>query len=121
MQEGMAKYAAGAIIFSAIAVEAYIYDYAARHLSDSYAQSYVDKLDPASKWMVVPRLVEGRDLPNRGKWLPILKNLAKQRNLIVHNKSMEVRIPIKAGDSLADKLYRSEIHILKTAEQCATS
>jgi hypothetical protein len=87
------------IVFSAIAVEAYIYDYAARNLSDTFAKNYLDKLDPISKWVIIPRLVTGKELPRDHRWFELLNKLFLQRNKIVHEKSSSP--PIKFEDALS--------------------
>jgi len=78
------------ICFSAKCVEAFIYDYAARHTSDSYAQKYLDKLDLAGKWVVAPRLVTGKEFPRDSNAFDSLKFLIKTRNKLVHFKSSNV-------------------------------
>jgi hypothetical protein len=71
-------------------VESYIYDYAARHFSDSYVKNYIDKMDVKGKWVVVPRLITGRELPRSHKWFKLLETLISERNSIVHNKSSQI-------------------------------
>jgi hypothetical protein len=52
-----------AIIFAGIAAESIIYDFSARYLGDSYVEAHLDKLDLVSKWIVVPRMVCGAEMP----------------------------------------------------------
>jgi len=75
------------IVFSCMAAEAQIYDYAARHISDSFAREHLDKLDTYSKWLVIPRLVTGKEISKNAKPLQLLKSVIKLRNEIVHSKS----------------------------------
>lgn len=75
------------IVFAAMAVEAYVYDYAARNLTDSFTENYLDKLDTLAKWMLVPRLITGKELPKDNHAFQLLTNLIKARNKIVHSKS----------------------------------
>ena len=105
------------IVFSAIAVEAYIYDYAARHLSDKFVQSYLDKLDLISKWMIVPRLITGKSLPHSGKWMMLLKALVKERNSIVHSKSKETPFDLKEAKDFYKKLNERNASIPQKARQ----
>ena len=58
------KHSIVTVVFSAMAVEAYIYDYAARNLSDSFVKKYLDKLDLVSKWVVIPLIVTGKEFPS---------------------------------------------------------
>ena len=78
------------IVFSALTVEAYIYDYGARNLGDKFTKDYLDKLDVVSKWIVVPKLITGKQIPKDGQAYCLLKNLIKVRNNIVHNKSKDI-------------------------------
>ena len=52
-----------AIVFAALAVEAYMYDYAARNLGEQFVASHLDRLDVVSKWVIIPRLVTGKGFP----------------------------------------------------------
>jgi len=88
-----AKLASVTIIFTTISLEAYIYDYAARHLSDSYVKKYLDRLDPISKWVIIPRLVTGTEFKHGGKWLQLLKDLIRERNSVIHSKSSQPPSP----------------------------
>ncbi len=89
LQKDLAKSSLIIIVFSAMAVEAYIYDYAARHLGDVFVKDYLDKLDTLSKWIIVPKLITGRELPRQQKWFELLKKLIKARNSIIHHKSFD--------------------------------
>lgn len=94
IKEKVEDYYVIALVFVALAVEAYIYDYAAKKLTDNFVGSHLDKLDLASKWVVMPKLVTGKDFPKDGKAFYLLKQLVKNRNYIVHNKSANF---LKAG------------------------
>jgi hypothetical protein len=74
------------IVMSALALEGYIYDYAARNLSDNLAED-VDKLDAVGKWVVVTQLVTGKNFPKDGKAYQLLKQLVSDRNYLAHPKS----------------------------------
>jgi len=76
-----------AIIFTHIFLEALIYDYGATHKSDSYIKKYVDKLDIKSKWVVIPKIVTGKDFPTDSKAFELLQKLTKLRNNIIHLKT----------------------------------
>ena len=85
----LAKLGSITIVFTMISVEAYIYDYAARHFTDSFVKKYIDKLDPISKWVIVPKLVTGKELSRGGEWFKLLKDLVRERNSIIHSKSSQ--------------------------------
>lgn len=75
------------IVFSAMATEAAIYDFAAIHLGDKYVLDHLDKLDVVAKWTVIPQLVFGGALRANGPAMNALRTLAKRRNWLVHQKS----------------------------------
>jgi hypothetical protein len=80
------------IVFAAMCVEAFIYDYGASHLSDPYMTKRLDKLDVVSKLMVVTKLVLGKDFPVDGQAFEELQKLIKNRNRLVHFKSKKFDI-----------------------------
>ena len=79
------------IVMSALALEGYIYDYAARNLSDSLVED-VDKLDAIGKWVVVTQLVTGKKFPKDGKAYQLLKQLVGDRNYLAHPKSAPILV-----------------------------
>jgi len=87
------------IIFSALSVEAYINDYAISQLSKNYLTNYLDKLDLLSKWIVIPRIITGKQLDPGAKSVQDLSWLITQRNNLVHYKSRKKAIDeIEASD-----------------------
>jgi mevalonate kinase len=68
-------------------LESFIYDYAAHNLSDIYVKKYLDKLGLKSKWLIIPRLVTGKDFPTDSKAFQGLQKLIEERNKLVHYKS----------------------------------
>jgi hypothetical protein len=81
--------AAIAIVFAAIAAEAYIFDFAARKLGDRYVEKNLDRLSLKSKWLVIPRLAVGYILSTDGQAYEALGHLVKDRNTIVHHKTRD--------------------------------
>lgn len=79
-------------------IEAYIHDYAFRNLSDDFIENYLDKLDPESKWVIIPRWLTGKELPRDQRWFEILNELIKQRNSLIHEKPSSS--PIKFDDAI---------------------
>ncbi len=71
-----------------MACEAAIYDLAAIQLGDEYAGNYLDKLDLVAKWVVVPSLICGQALKEKGPAINSLRTLTRTRNALVHHKSI---------------------------------
>ena len=76
-----------AIVFSALTIEGYIYYYAIRHFSEDFVDTHLDRLDVVSKWVIVPKLVTGKDFPKDSRAFQLLKQLVANRNYIVLSKS----------------------------------
>ncbi|MHA2826506.1 hypothetical protein [Vibrio harveyi] len=74
-------------IFTGMFLEAFIFDYAARKESINYAETYLDKLDPVSKWVVITRLFNEKGLNVSGTAVQSIKKAFKIRNNLAHNKS----------------------------------
>ncbi len=87
LETKLGNYCSITIVFSALAVEGYIYDYAARKLTDNFVDEHIDKLSVISKLIVVTKLVTGKDFPKEEKAFQLIKKLIKNRNYIVHSKS----------------------------------
>jgi len=88
LEQAIGKHGVVVIVFAGMALDAYIYDYAARNLSDSFVRKYLDKLDIVSKWVIVPRLITGQEIQRNSRGFQLLVQLVKQRNNIVHSKSI---------------------------------
>lgn len=86
------QYAIIAIIFSALSLEAYINHYAITKLSKNYLKDYLDKLDLLSKWIIIPRIVTGKQLDPGLTPVQDLSWLITLRNKMAHYKSREIEI-----------------------------
>lgn len=75
------------LIFAALCLESFIYDYAAEELSKNYTNKYLDKLNLVAKWVIIPKLVLGRELDRNGQAYENVVCLKRQRDKIVHSKS----------------------------------
>ncbi|MBN3563310.1 hypothetical protein [Aliamphritea spongicola] len=107
------------IVFAAMCIEAFVYDYGASHLGDAYIKKYLDKLDITSKLVVVTDLVTGEKFPTEGQAFEGLKNLVKSRNSLVHFKSKKFDIndlgkAAKFRKELNDKLEKSMYESVET-------
>ncbi|WP_370277570.1 hypothetical protein [Pontibacterium sp.] len=83
------KCAVQSIVFSAMCLEAFIYAYSEKHLGKSYTKQHIEKLNIESKFIVVPRLIVGKEIDKSGQGYEMLKKLISDRNKIVHFKSMK--------------------------------
>lgn len=80
------------IVFSIMLTESYIYDYAARHLGDSFTKKHLAQLDTLSKWVKIPKLITGKELSHRQLWASTLEKMIKLRNKITHHKTQDISI-----------------------------
>lgn len=75
------------IVFGAICLEAFIYDYGASHISGKYMKEHLEKLSLSSKFLVIPKLVTGKQFSTDSKAYEGLVKLKEDRNNLVHFKS----------------------------------
>lgn len=96
------------ILFGALACEAVIYDFGARHLGDTLTKDHLDRLDAISKWIVIPRLVTGKELPKSGELFMVLKRTIAARNDLAHSKTQP--FPQDASGSLSPERFLEMIN-----------
>ena len=99
------------IVFSALTVEAYIYDYGARKLGDSFVKDHLDKLDTISKIVVISQLILCEKFPKDNMIYCRLKDLIKERNSLVHYKSSKKKL-VSIRSSL-DKRDEEFVNLIK--------
>jgi hypothetical protein len=80
-----------AVTFAATALESYIYNYAARKFGENFTQKHIDALSHESKWLIVPRMVSGREVRADHPAAAALRALIKARNAVVHLKARNFR------------------------------
>jgi hypothetical protein len=76
------------VLSSALFLEAYIWDYCARKESARLAKS-LDKLDPVSKWVIIPRLIVPPGLDPGNASFEQLRQLFQLRNNLAHHKTKQ--------------------------------
>lgn len=111
VENQLGDYSTIAIVFSALAVEGYIYDYAARNLADNFVKD-IDKLSVESKFIVVTKIITGKDFPKGERAFDLLKQLIKNRNRIVHSKSAELLKPNVGGMQVVSQESPEELENL---------
>jgi len=73
------------IVFAAICLEAFINDYASMKLSKQLFEK-IEMLGFCNKWVIVPKLVTGKEFNTSSKAFELLRQLIKNRNELVHPK-----------------------------------
>lgn len=84
------------IVFSAMFIEAGIYNFAAIHLSDKFVIDNLDKLSIIPKIRVIFRLVCNQDLGKNSEALMHVNRLFKHRNFLIHDKSTPLSSSIES-------------------------
>ena len=104
------------VIFSALALEAFINDYAITVFSRSFFDSYLDKLDPVSKWLIFPWLAKGKTIERRGQTFESLKKLLSLRNKLVHFKrTMKRACDFEEDDRITKKHAEDAVRTVRKA------
>jgi len=96
------------IIFSALTLEAFINNYGIERFSRSYFDNHLDKLPAVSKWIVIPRLITGKEIELDTQPFEQLKRLFKRRDRLVHYKTRKKKM---------SEIYEEDVWV--TEEQSA--
>lgn len=86
LETEMVKSSSIVIVFAAFFLEAFIHEFAEEHLSRTYIQKYLERLDLRAKWVIIPRLITGKDYPTDSQAYQDLCTLVKLRNQLAHPK-----------------------------------
>lgn len=81
-----------AVIFSALTLEAFINHYAIINFSKSYLEKHLDKLNTPSKFLIIPKLIKGKELDVSHTYFKSLNELFTLRNQLVHYKSKKIKL-----------------------------
>jgi len=103
------------VVFAALCLEAFIYDYAARYFSSSYVENYLDKLNLIAKWVVIPKLVLGKEFPRDSQAFERLVKLKRARDTLVHAKSRPAPANSEEEEKLLEALERKETENFENA------
>jgi hypothetical protein len=96
------------VVFSALALEAFINNYAAERFSKNYFENHLDRLNPVSKWLVIPRLATGKQVATDGKVYGDLKRLFKLRDKLVHYKTRKKNLSQLSEDDWVTEKHSEE-------------
>jgi hypothetical protein len=123
-EDGAFECGLAVILFAAIAIEAHINEYGSRRLGESCFKRHIDKLGTVSKWVLVPRLITGREVPRDCHAFQLLVDLFRWRNQLVHPKAKDIIFKDFVGDvekRLDDrsKLFAFAPQAIKALEELA--
>jgi len=99
-------------IFCALTLEAFINSYGIHSFSKSNFEDHLDKLNPVSKWVIIPKLATGSQIRKDGQGYKLLKDVFKLRDKLVHYKSREKRI----SELKEDEDWVTEKHAQRSIE-----
>ena len=104
------------VVFSAIALESFIHNYAARKLGEGYTDKHVETMNLHTKWLLVPQLATGKAIPSDHRGIELLQKLIKARNSIVHLKSKNIEWDL--WENAKQKITETNRLILESATTC---
>lgn len=93
------------IIFLTTFLDVYIYEFGGIVLGDRYTKEHLDKLDTLSKWIVIPKLITGKEINKSKSYFSDFKELIKWRNALIHHKSKDA-IPFIVSEK---KIERNDL------------
>jgi len=102
------------VVYAAMCLEAFINDYCVTKRSGNYFKKHVDKLSPVSKWVVVPKLVTGKEIPSTSQAIEYIRELYNQRNAFVHPKSKTIDEEFGWDKEFAKELGNIHISVYKS-------
>jgi hypothetical protein len=76
-------------VFSAMFLEAYIFDYGARKCSAKFMTKHLDKLAPGSKWLITTQMFNEKGLESSHQAYKGIVELFAARNQLVHSRTEE--------------------------------
>ena len=81
-----------AIIFSALTLEAFINHYGLMKYSKRFFTNHLDKMNPRTKWLLLPRLITGKGLSTDSQEYEMLTLLFRLRDELVHYKTRRKKV-----------------------------
>jgi len=101
--------AAVIVVFLAMCLEVFLYDYAAENLGDKYIKEHLDKLDLKSKYVLFTKLVTGKDIDKSQEAYAKIIELSRLRNELVHFKSKTFKHAEDIHYKFSDKLAKGVV------------
>ncbi len=81
-----------AVIFQALAVEAYINYYGFKKLGNTKFKTHYEKMDTIDKYIIIYEIVNKKEFPKDEAIYEKLKKLISLRNYLVHSKATKVNM-----------------------------
>ena len=78
------------VVYTVIALECYIHNYATRKLGENFSKKHVESMGHHTKWLLVPKLATEEGIPADHKSIDLLQKLIAARNSIVHAKAVNI-------------------------------
>ena len=97
------------ITFSAMALEAFLNDYAANNMGDKYFYANFENLRPTAKLQLISKIVFNTTVDTGGKLFFYMEQLFRDRNSLVHCKSQKAR-------GMSEEEYESFQQFLESKE-----
>jgi len=80
------------VIFCALTLEGFINSYGIQKFSKTYFKKHLDKLNPISKFILIPKLITGKQIDTDSQAYDLLQNLFKLRDKLAHYKTKKKKI-----------------------------
>ncbi|MDA3883992.1 MAG: hypothetical protein PF638_00180 [Candidatus Delongbacteria bacterium] len=111
------KKASIAIVFSAMAIEAFINEYGISNFSSSYFKNHLDNLNLISKLVLLPKLANKIELDKTGQVYQDVKWLIEFRNHLVHFRFKKKPVKdIDMTNPLLQKDFVTENHSVRAVK-----
>lgn len=78
------------VVFTAIYLESFIYKYACNYMPLEYFDEHMDSLGAVSKWVVIPRMVDGKHMNTDSRGFKMLREVVRCRNRIVRSRIFSI-------------------------------
>lgn len=80
------------VVFCIMTLESFINEYAIINYSKSYFKNYLDKLDLKTKWIIIPKLINGSQINTNSDAFKLFLKALKIRHKLVHDKTKIINI-----------------------------
>lgn len=89
LENSLLKESIKVVIFLGAFLESYFFELSAVALGQRYTENHIEKLDLASKIILIPKLITGKEIDKSLHFWGHIKSLIKWRNKIIHNKTKD--------------------------------